>query len=247
MSNDNVDIYGITNQTLPSATVDGVKSNAHFSKYGEVMTQPMGNFRHTLADEGSYYVATNPTPFTGLIGIAASDGFDDLETFLHIRNTSSTKRVYLDYLRLQVTAAGTNGVTFSAAMKLDTGATRFTSGGATITPVSPNMATTSDATAVVIKAGPCITTAATSDARLLATWNLRIGVIKVVGDTYLWKFGAPPESLGVTGVAGTAVSQHVLAAPPVVLGENDQFLFHEFGASQTVGAAYLMELGFWYR
>jgi hypothetical protein len=33
----------------------------------------------------------------------------------------------------------------------------------------------------------------------------------------------------------------------VILGENDQFLFHDYGASQTVGAAYTLSMGFWFR
>jgi hypothetical protein len=92
-----------------------------------------------------------------------------------------------------------------------------------------------------------VTTAASSSSRILGEYHLRTGVIKVIGDTLNINFGDRSGNPGVIGVAGTAVAQLGINAPPVVLAPNASFLFHEFGASQTVGAAYLMELGFWMR
>ena len=75
---------------------------------------------HALCDQGSYFVATNATPGTALSGIAAADGLDDLEALIFLRHgTSATKRLYLDYILLQVAAAGTNGTNFAVAMKGD--------------------------------------------------------------------------------------------------------------------------------
>lgn len=247
MADDSVYSKGLVEEALPSATSDQAWRGERLDKYGGQFVMPIGAFPQALAVEGSYFVATNPTSGTGLIGIAASTALDDLETFLHIRNTSSTKKVYLHYLHLKVTAAGTNGTTFGCVMKGDRGASRFTSGGATITAINPNMASTNTATDVVIKAGPCVTTAATSDARLIGDYPLRT-VIKVIGDSYLFTFGAgTPSTFSGIPIEGTTQAALQIPCPPVILGENDQFLFHEFGASQSVGAAYTMSMGFWFR
>jgi hypothetical protein len=244
---DIVHSWGEANRELPAVITNGVNGPIRVSRRGELVAQGLlGSKRHALADEGSYFVVRNGTVGTGIAGIAASDGFNDLETFLMIRNTSTTKRLYMDYIKLQATAAGTNGVTFSYAIKLDTGASRYTSGAvAGVAAVNPNMDSSETAEATVL-AGPLITTAATADARVVAEGNLRIGVIKVIGDTYLWDFGGGQQG-AVLSQAGTAIANFNIPVPPVVLGETDALFLHEWGTSQTVGASYLVEAGFWMR
>lgn len=250
MSNngDNVNQWGLVSKTLPALVSDAAYGPIRTSQRGELINQALigGNKMHTLADEGSYFVATNPTPGTGIAGIAAADAADDLETFLHLRNTSSTKSLYLDYIRLQVTAAGTNGVTWAYMMKTDTGVTRYTSGGSTITPVCTNtaIANTCD---VTVKAGALVTAAATSEARLISSGTLRTGVIRVVGDTCLFTFGGAPGAMGVVGVAGTAVAQLHVAVPAVVVGPGHQFLLCDWAASQSGASSMVFECGFWVR
>lgn len=241
---DNVKIHGTASRALPSVTADSVNATMRTSRYGEVLTSSLN--AHLLSDEGSYFVATNPTVGTGVTGIAASDGFDATESFLHIRNTETNKRIYLDYIKLQATAAGTNGTNWSYAMTTDRGATRYTSGGSSITPVNPNLAASASAPSATIRAGALVTTAASADVRLVSSGLLRTA-IKVVGDTVLFTFGRVTGPIANLAQAGTAICNLVVPAPPVVLGENDQFLLHEFGASQTVGAAYTFEIGFWVR
>ncbi len=232
--------WGLTGRTKPTATADSVYGNMRTGRFGELYTQSlMGGKMNTACDEGSYFMVTNPTPGTGIAGIAAADGFDATESLLHIRNgasTSESTRVYLDSIRLQATAAGTNGTTFNLAMTLDTGVTRYTSGGSALTPFSPNMQT-SGAGSCTVKCGALITTAASASVRLLGSFVVRT-VIKVIGDTVLIKFGDSATSLSSHIVAGTAIANTIINAPPVVLGPTDQFLLHDWGASQTVGASY---------
>jgi hypothetical protein len=238
---------GLVGTARPTAVDDEEWKGLRTTRYGEQLVTPVGNFPQALSEEESYFVATNPTSGTGLVGIAASTAFDAAETFLLIRNTHATKKVYLHYLHLKATAAGTNGTTFGVTMTGDRGTSRFTSGGATIVAVNPNMSSTANANDVVIKAGPLVTTAASSDARLLGDYPLRT-VIKVIGDSYLFQFGAamPGTFCGVPLEGTTQVSMQI-PCPPVVLGENDQFLLHDYAASQTVGAAFTMSLGFWFK
>lgn len=228
---------------------DGEYGAVRGTRYGEVYTQGIvGSKLTALADEGSYFVATNATPGTALAGIAAADGLDDLEALIFLRHgTSSNKRVYLDYILLQVAAAGTNGTNFAFAMKGDKGNSRFASGGTAITPVNTNMGQTDASGIDLLRVGAVVATAATSEARLLNHGLLRT-VIKVVGDKYLFKFGDSSPGV-VSGIAleGTTQANINVPCPPVVLSPGDTFLFHEFAASQSVAAQYQFSMGFWVR
>lgn len=245
MTTENVHVQGKTARALPSNYADGTSRDMRISPYGELMAYDLGN-RHALADEGSYFVATNPTVGTGIAGIAASDGFNAAETFLFMRNTDATKRVYLDYIKLQATAAGTNGTNFSYAITTDKGTSRIGTGGSAITPVNTNLANSAGAPSVTVQAGAVASAAASADVRLISSGLLRT-VIKVVGDTYVFVFGGAPGVVSPMAQAGTAICNMVIPVAPVVLGQNDQLLLHEFGASQTVGASYTFEVGFWVR
>jgi hypothetical protein len=236
-----------THRDLPgTASPEGASVPVRGSKRGELYVAAMhAGKTQCLADEGTYFVANNPTVGTGVAGIAAADGFDDLETLVFLRNTepnANGKRIYLDYIRLQPTAAGTNGTNFSFAMKMDRGNSRFTSGGSAITPTNTNM-DSAVASIATCQFGAIITTAATADARLVNSGLLRTS-IKVVGDLYVFQFGATTHSVGTQAAT---ITNFVTLCPPVVIGPGQMFLFHEFAASQTVGASYTFQVAWWER
>jgi hypothetical protein len=238
--------FGLANRALPSPILDTTSGIMRISRYGETEVQAVtGSLLHGLADEGSYFVATNPTPGTAIGGIAAADGLDDLEALIFLRNGSSNdKRIYLHYILLQVAAAGTNGTNFAFAMKGDKGNSRFASGGSSITPVNVNMASSRTSGIDRLQFGAVVPTAATSEARLLHHGLVRT-VIKVIGDKYLFTFGGstPPQISGIP-LEGTTQANINIPCPPVVLDPGDSFLFHEFAASQTVAATYQFSMGF---
>lgn len=251
MSNDITQriLYALANRVLPSSTIDNTNVNIRGSRYGEIVTENIaGSTLHALANEGSYFVATNPTPGTAIAGIAAADGLDDTEALIYLRNGSSNdKRIHLHYIMLQVAAAGTNGTNFAFAMKGDKGSSRYTSGGSAITPVNPNMGSSRTSGIDALKFGALVTTAASSEARLIHHGLVRT-VIKVIGDKYLFTFGnsSPPPMSGIP-LEGTLQASININCPPVVLEAGDSFLFHEFAASQTVAAQYQFAMGFWVR
>jgi len=235
--------------TAPGSTAEGSLSEGRSNRFGELYVRAIeGNRQHALADEGSYFVATNPTPGTAIAGISAADGYDDAEALLFIRNDATAAegtRLYLDYILLSATAAGTNGTNFSYAMDCPTGATSYASGGSTITPVNVNRASSLTAS-VTMKFGAVVTTTGTTE-RIVSHGPLR-SVIKLIGDKYLFTFGVGEKKDGCAATtAGTAIVNIVRACPPVVLGPSDQFCLREFAASQTVAAQYEFEMGFWMR
>ena len=248
MATNEQNIKIVTYRGLPGITNEGVYGPVHGTKYGEVVTAGMhGSKLYPLVDEGTYFLATNPPMGTGIAGIAASTSFDATEHLLHIRNTSTSKRLYLDFIDLVTTAAGTNGTTTGFTMTADRGVTRYTSGGSSITPVNPNLAS-SETAECTLKFGALVTTAASADVRPLGDFLVRT-VIKVVGDSYRFNFGGTEDSWQCAGASldGTTSAKITIPCPPVTLGENDQFLLSDWAASQTVGSSYQFRMGFWMR
>jgi hypothetical protein len=67
---DQVDILGVTGRDLPGVYQDNVRQAPRIGRRGEVYTQPLaGTKLYPLADEGSYFLASNPTIGTGIAGI----------------------------------------------------------------------------------------------------------------------------------------------------------------------------------
>lgn len=238
------------NRTLPTpVSGDGIDIRMRSDRYGGAITSPLtGAKMHGLADEGSYFVAVNTTPGTGIAGIAAATAFADTAALIFLRNSASAdKRIYLNELVLSPTAAGTNGTNFNFVMRGDKGASRYTSGGSSITPANPNMGSSRTSGIDALKFGALVCTAATSEARTLHQAPLRT-VIKVIGDKYRFTFGdSSPGPISGIPLEGTLQASINIPCPPVILDPGDTFLFHEFAASQSVGASYEFFMSFWVR
>lgn len=242
-------LWGETHRDLPGTSYsEGAAVPLRSSKRGELGVQAFGKSRVALADEGSYFVATNPTPGTAIAGIAATGAFSDAESLLFLRNANTpgtNKRIYLDYLRLSVTVAGTNGTDVRFVSKLDKGTSRYTSGGSAITPVNVNIDST-DTSGATLYFGALVTAAASSDARLVGNGLIR-NVITVVGDEYVFDFGGATAAPPAHAIAGTAIARVTIPHAPVVIGPEQMFVLSLHAASQTVASQYEFELGFWER
>lgn len=233
--------------TLPTRSTNTVNKPARGNAFGEQMVNPIGKGRYAFCDEGQYFVAKN-TPGTGIAGIAATGAYSDAESFLLIKNgagASSGTRLYLDYLRVVVTAAGANGTDHLYAIKLEpSGTDRYTSGGSAITPVNPNV-DSSIASGATIKVGALVTTAASSNARLVAAGVIR-PVIAVVGDQYIFDFGGEVQSTSMVN-AGTAIAHCPINCPPIIIGPGCTMVMSLYASSQTAACSYEFELGYWER
>jgi hypothetical protein len=198
------------------------------------------NYR--VADEGSYYVAQNATDGTGIAGHAAPVQADtDTKALLHIFNGGQS-RIYLDYLRLRMTAIGGGASTTDFAIYVDNkGSTAYSSGGTTITPANVNR-DTDCGTEATIKFGPVVT----------VTGFTKIGhqrvrsVVPVVEDQYVFTFGKPSQvPVSALSTTGTAVCQTITAFPPIVIVSEGNFNFTQWGTSQSGAHSFEFELGYW--
>src|SRR5712691_6449457 len=94
--------------------------------------------KQILADEGNYFVATNPTPGTAIAFAVNAAVSETAGYFLSIKNNdpANGKRIYPDYSRLICAVAPVSATAGDMFIKLDSAG--FTSGGSAITAVNPN-------------------------------------------------------------------------------------------------------------
>lgn len=246
---DFIQAQGQANRELPGAQVNNILQPFRTSRYMEMYGQLMGGSKLTaLADEGTYFTATNATLGTAITGTAAPTAFAATVALMSLYNTAvagaGAKSIYLDWIQLEVRAAGTNGTSFQYAMSIDAG-NRFTSGGTAITPANANTNST-NATGATLNVGALVSTAASAGVRRPKAGMVR-SVIKVIGDVYLFTFGQSNASMAGMVLEGTAQAAIPVHCPPVALGPNSTFLFHEVAPSQSVAATYEFSMGWWER
>jgi hypothetical protein len=211
--------------------------------YGDAIVQPMGGGNWGLADEGSYFVASNPTVGTGIAGHAAPVVADThTKALFHLYN-SGPRNIVMDYIWLHITAIGTAGTTHYTSVYIDdAGATARSSGGTAFTAVNVNSGS-SNASSAVMWFGPVVTAMGTP--RFVGSQVVR-EVVPVAGDTLRVNFGsdAPVPTAVVSGTLTARVSQNF---PPVVIGPGGNFVFAQIRPSQSAAASYTFQVGFWER
>src|SRR5216684_235376 len=196
--------------------------------------------KQILADEGSYFVATNPTPGTAIAFAVNAAVSETAGYFLSVQNSqpANGKRIYLDYLRLICGVAPVSATAGDMFIKLDSSG--WTSGGTAITPVNPNYdnAATSVAT---VNAG-ALKTAARVAPRLVARARLRTA-IPVVGDEWDFIFGAYEHATAQV-FNGTNPQRMPIGLPPVIIAPQAFALVQLwFVGNLTTPASFEFELG----
>jgi hypothetical protein len=202
----------------------------------------------TQNDEGAFFVANNAQ--TG-VAMTTTLGFSATAPFLLIQNTAAVggKKIYLDYVDLVTTAAGSaaSGLSLIQAALVIDDILRYASGGTSLAPKSANMAVAPVAAGVVY-AGP-VAAAAGANARTLCGLRtvrptVSATVADVVGETKHFVFaGGAKAPSGVITVASPNVIS--MALPPVIIGPQQSALLYLFYAAGTtpVAASYAPEVG----
>ncbi len=250
VSDTTYDSKGLAAQALPTAVVDNVWQGARQTKYNERFGVQIGQWQNSLANQGSYYTAHNPVidvaaTIVGHAGPLLADCDVTLtKPLVHMRmSPTATTKAYLHFIELEVVVAPTNGAKDNWAAQIDTGATRVTTPGTTLT--SLNMSMQSTATpGLAVQAGVITVGAESTSVRNIGFGQNRSG-IAILGDRYMFRFGGDPSS--GDNVVAAAASRHLINLPPVILGPTSQFLLALYSAddAQTVGAVYKVRCGWW--
>ena len=260
-----IDNLAYVSRNLPQAGNEAADKPMRASRYGDQSVQVLGGPRHALADEGSYFVATNPTPGTAIsLGtdgdIANYASFSDTIGFFLFQNKDpandpASKRIYLDYLRLRLTTApGATAVSMNFAMKLDyirrdasTAANRTV-----LTPVNVNGDSTrgSACQPYSFSAAAAMTIPAASGAARIVSRCTIPSSLAVVGDEYFIQFGATDHTsvAGLTAARATAVARLGTTAAPIIIGPQQWLVIHMWWLTiTTTTPIFEFEAGWWER
>lgn len=209
---------------------------------GQVVTRfsPLLNTNHELADEGSYFVAKNPTFGTGLNTIATPTAYDGTKPWLLAKGpTTAGKRQRWDYLRLTCTNGGTAGAALRVVITIDPATKADPTGGTTLSPLCPN----SDALTTFESkffAGTLTAAADGGSIRQIVAPLIK-NALPVAGDVYLLKFGGADQ--GVSTTAGIVY----YGGPPIIVGVGAVAQVQLILPSQSALSSYEVELGGWER
>ncbi len=200
-----------------------------------------GLARDTVAaDLGAYFVASTPTPGTGIIGHAINTTFVETKPLFYLYN-GGANTIYPTYLRLTMTVLPVGNAMQQFTVSIDQA--RTATGGTALTVVNTNI-NSSVASGAQILVGAVTASEATAQRRILGNRMFRV-VIGVVGDVYQFAFGsnalADPASLPTAGTLRTHV---LMTSGPAVLTPGSSMLITAWGATFSTGATYEYELGF---
>jgi hypothetical protein len=232
-------------RSLPVPLSEGQSVPQRGGRYGETYCLSMTSRDLNLADEGTVFIASNPTPGTGLATITALTTLVDTSPFLLVQNQWQASdpqscRHYPVLIKLQVTAPGTAGTQIRYAVKTDQARSdRYTSGGTTLV---SNPCNYSNSSKSVAYAG-AIVAATAPQAKLLGNGLIR-PVIPVIGDTYTINFGGIDVTSNSLAVAGTAIANVNNYHPPVSIGPQEWLAFHIWLPSQSAASSYEVEYTF---
>lgn len=225
------------------------------TQYGDQGVQSLWSKPIGVASEGSYYLTRNPTVETGLATIAALATFADTSPFIIVTNNNPVggRDIYLDYIKLINTAAGTGGTNLRYATKVDV-IQRYSSGGAggfgtnilgATAQLQGPLPTNTGAPAgsgALIYAGALVAVAGSLQQRVLESGPIRT-TINVVNDQLTWTFGDAEKVNSDLAIATATAIQKTIPHPPVCIAPGHSFLFHIFAASQSAAASWEVIIG----
>lgn len=243
MSDDSVYSKGlIYDDELPTQTSNDEWRGARQTRYNERFSQPAGQWRMQRAREGTLYYAVNPLndAATTIAGHAAPLLADADETMTKpflamVMPSNMAVEAELDFIEIEVVTAGATATQACWATQLDSGTSRITTAGTSLTRINPNMQSSATPN-LLVTAGPIVIGAESPAVRRLGHGTHRPS-IEVAGDKYMFVFGRDPE-LPQT-VAAASVRNFVVNLPSVILGSTDAFYLALHGqAAQNAAGVY---------
>jgi hypothetical protein len=229
------------------------QANSSFPITGS--TKSMGMFvdYYGLADEGSFFIATNATPGTAIA--TTTSVVDDAtgatthaqqKPVMLIQNQNSVSQgynIYLMYLKMFIVQIPTSATVWRYAMRLDPLSTKITTPGTVITPQNPNGAS-STLSRAYINFGAITTTDSTSSPqqRLVANGSVS-QAIPVANDEWFFNFGATFASID-SSITSANSKRMSFPVPPIVIPPGWTWTLEMWGASNAAAPSWEFELGY---
>ena len=245
-------------RSLPTPIADATRpAPVRGGHYNEIYALSPIPGKHLLAEEESYFTATNPTIGTTVTcGLATA--FSDTVAMFAIQNTWDpgdplAKSIYLDYLDLMPSGTAPGGaVSEEFAIKLDKASRAPTAGFVTVAAVNVDSGSSRALNAVIygFSGGNMTVPASSSSAKIADRIRIPIG-LNVAGDLYRLQFGAadmpacPPP---LTAVRSTQPAVFVGYANPIRIRPGHWAVIHRWAPTEaTTAPAYEFKMALFER
>ncbi len=211
------------------------------------------NSDHATADEGTFFVATNPTSGTGIA--TTTSVVDDAATasathaqnvpVMYIQNGYSAsdpnaRSIYLKYLRMIVTAAPTSATAWNMSIRSDA-VPRYTSGGTRITPVNINTGSGNGSQAILYFGAVVTTNLPSAASRLLTRAQIQSSVPNVKD---MWTFTFGDQAMPTNVLTAAAEKNINIPCGPIIVGPGTNISIGMWGTSNAAAPAWEFELGY---
>ena len=256
-------IQGITNEnTRPAATPEGTPTPATIraGRYNEVGIVNYYPDQYLMALEGSYFIASSPTPGTGVAATTSLTAYVSGSTkpwcLIANNNAQGGPNIELDYMKIIQTAGQlpTTSTNMQIAIVLDTAPNKVpTTAGTALTPVNVNPASTNTSNAG-IQIGAITTLVDSAAVRLVFQDYIEpictATPVAVAGDFYVVKFGALDHVMTSNYyqqvAAGTplGVKQISASGPPIVVAPGWCAVVKLYGTANAAAPTYSFEVGY---
>lgn len=228
-------------------------SNVNFPTNSSQKVQNLWNSDMALADEGNYFVTTNPT--TGTAIAMTTSVVDDAATgssthaqfapvmIVYNRMTADNPNatsIYLRYLRMMLVQVPTSATSWRFSIRLDN-VVRYSSGGSTLTPVNVNP-TSSKVSAATVYFGAIVPSALPTAASRLVANGLVNSAIPVTLDQWLFSFGNSAPHMDQLN-AGAGAKNVSIVCPPLMIPPGWSLSLGMWGASNAAAPSWEFEMG----
>lgn len=206
-----------------------------------------------LADEGSYFVATNPTPGTAIA--TTTSVVDDAtgatthaqqKPVLVIQNQNSVAsgyNIYLRYLKMFITQVPTSATGWRYAMRLDPLSSKLTTPGTLCTGKNVNGASQTQSQAYVSFGTNTTTDSTASPQQRLIANGMVAQAIPVANDEWFFNFGATFASID-SSITSANVKRQSFPVPPVIIPPGWFFTLEMWGAANAAAPSWEFELAY---
>ena len=240
--------YGVVAQAASAITpisdnAQGTGSAFRLASRGEQVAINIWNGMHSLAMEGSYWVASTATPGTGIaISVTTGTTFSDTQALICLNNTDTLggKTIYLDFITMVITTVPTSATSVHLAHRVDA-VNRGTAGtqlGANLVaprPSNMNFAGTAIGQCFALGASAVSVAAASATVRNLGRNVLR-SQIPVIQDQYTIKFGAV-ENASSPNIGATTAQNMTFYAPPIAIGPQQSYVCNEWAVARSAATS----------
>ena len=197
-------------------------------------------------DTSGTFVATNPTPGTGIVTAVATTlvaaGTAPSMVVVNNNAPNSNINVYPLYLKLTETVVSTTGTAPNYQFHLDA-VNRYTSGG-TILPGQNTLSGSNTGSNALIAFGALVGVAPVADRVVSGNLRCRIGLIDVAGDIVQFTWGSPGLSMSIPFTTTSTIGNFQFGLQSCAIQPGHSLVFTIWKASVTVGITYEVEFGY---